>query len=135
MNIENEVFQYAKKYIQDNSKYNPYVYPTYVQTSKKFPLIIIKQTNDLLHDECLAKEEQKFRVTFEIEIYAENQPTTSRKLIIDELKELVNDVFDVHFGMSRRISRDLPNEDMNIDRHFLRYAAIVDENKRIFRRY
>lgn len=132
-NVEDEIFEYAKKYIQSKSKYSPYVYPDEIETQGKFPLVLIKYEDDPLYDECLAKEEQKYKVSYEIEIYAENQANQVKQEIRKELVDLVNDVFDEHFGFTRKENKNVPNADLNLDRRHMRFVAIIDENKRIYR--
>lgn len=98
------------------------------------PLVLIKYYDDPLYDECLAKEEQKWRVTYQIEIYTEDTAAAVRQTITKELINLVNEVFDNYYGFTRKRNRNVPNfEDENLDRQILRYVGIVDENKNIYR--
>lgn len=95
--------------------------------------MLIKYYDDPLYDECLAKEEQRWRVTYQIEIFAEDTATAVRQEIRKELINLVNEVFDDYYGFTRKRNRNVPNADLNIDRQLLRYVGIVDETKRIYR--
>ena len=54
--------------------------------------------------------------------------------ITDELVKLVNDVFDEHYGFTRRANNPIPNIDLDVDRRNMRFEAKIDENKRIYRR-
>lgn len=72
-------------------------------------------------------------MSYEIEIYAENQALQVKQEIRKELVKLVNDVFDEHFGFTRKQDRNIPNADLNLDRQYMKYVAIIDENKRIYR--
>jgi len=132
-NIENDIFSYAKTYIQNNSEYSPHVYSSDLKGKPKLPLVLIKYYDDPLYDECMAKEEQKWRVTYLIEIYTEDTSKQVRQEIRKELIKLVNDVFDDYYGFTRKRNRNAPNADENVDRQILRYVAIVDENKTIYR--
>ena len=67
------------------------------------------------------------------EIYAENQANQVKQEIRKELVDLVNDVFDEHFGFTRKENKNVPNADLNLDRRHMRFVAIIDENKRIYR--
>ncbi len=58
----------------------------------------------------------------------------AKEIITKELVKLVNDVFDEHFGFNRKENLNLPNIDQNVDRQHLRYDAIVNSNKIIYRR-
>jgi len=58
----------------------------------------------------------------------------ARQEITEELVNLVNECFDKYYGLCRRANRPAPNIDANIDRRYLKYDGLVNENKKIFRR-
>lgn len=101
-------------------------------------MVIIKESDNYFYDEALAKEEQKFIIRYEIDIYSINMKQDGKvipkEIIRKELTNLINDVLDVHYGFNRKQNLNLPNIDENVDRQYLSYEAIVDENKKIFRR-
>ena len=132
-NVYDEIFRYAKKYINENSNYSPKVIKD-TPPDKKFPLVIIRQTRDDLYNENLNKTDQRFRISFSIEIYAVNKDRIAKQTIIYELTQLVNDVFDEHYGMTRRTNREIPNIDTDVCRWNMRFDGKIDENKRIYRR-
>lgn len=103
-----------------------------------FPLVLIKLENDPLYDETLDKQDQQFKVTFEVEIYTvdttKDDKRVMKQVIRKELTKLVNDVLDEHFGFRRLSNRNVPNLDSNIDRQHLRYRGIVNESGTIFRK-
>ena len=59
---------------------------------------------------------------------------TAKQTIAKELKNLINDVFDEHYGMNRRFNREISNIDTDVYRWKMRFEAKIDENKRIYRR-
>lgn len=136
--VYNEMFQYAKKYITDNSSYSPKISKITPYEINKNPLVIIPRCKLLLKEETLHKKEQEFSLKFEIEIYAmdktEGTKTISRQTIIEELQELVYQIFGEHYGMKIREDKSIPNIDVNIDRQYLRFEATINENKIIYRR-
>ncbi len=99
-------------------------------------MIIITETeNSLINSsETLKYNEGKYNLTYEIELYAKDIDDKSKKEILDELKKLVNDVFDEHYKFTRRSCKTAPNADIDIGKIFMRYTAVIDENKRIYRR-
>ncbi len=131
--IYDEIFQYARTYLEENSIYSPQVKKD-TPPNKKFPLVIIKETRDILYDENLDKTDQRFRIGYEIEIYAMDKNKTAKQTIAKELKNLINDVFDEHYGMNRRFNREISNIDTDVYRWKMRFEAKIDENKRIYRR-
>lgn len=131
--VYDEIFQYASNYIKTNSKYSPRVLKE-VSETMKLPTVIIEQIEDPLYDENLDKSGQKFNLVYEINIYAEDQGTVKKHIIVDELKKLVNDVFDEYYGMNRRANTKAPNADLTVEKRYLRYEAKIDEKKIIYRR-
>ena len=79
--------------------------------NKKFPLVIVKEIRDNLYDENLDKTDQRFRIGYEIEIYAVNKDNVAKQTITNELIKLINDVFDEHYGMNREIEVEVEKED------------------------
>ncbi len=58
----------------------------------------------------------------------------AKEIITKELINLVNNVFDVHFGFNRKECLNIPDIDKNVDRQHIRYEAIVDNKNIIYRR-
>lgn len=132
--VYNGIFQDAKKYIQSNSQYKPIVSKDTPQESNKFPLVIIKQIDDPLYDENLDKTDQRFNLVFEIEIYTIDKDNIAKQVITEELKKLVNDIFDIKYGFTRKANNPAPNIDLNVDKRYMRYEGKIDENNIIYRR-
>lgn len=132
--VYDEIFDYAENYIKENSMYSPQILTSSPQETQRFPLIVIQESANPLEDEDLEKNDQQYYIEYEIEIYAIDKGNIPKQEIIQELKKLVNDVFDSHYGMYRRICNPNPNIDRDVDRLYMRYSAIIDENKIIYRR-
>lgn len=86
------------------------------------------------NSETLKYNEGKYNLTYEIEIYSKDIDEMSKNEILEELKKLVNDVFDVHYKFNRRTCKTAPNADIDVGKIFMRYTGVVDENKKIYRR-
>lgn len=132
--VYDEIFEYADKYIRENSKYFPKVLETPPEETKVFPLVVINEVDNTLENENLKKGDQKYKIEYDIEIYAIDKGTIPKEVIIQELKKLVNEVFDNHYGMLRRACIPTPNADRNVNKLYMRYNALIDENKVIYRR-
>ena len=131
--VYDQIFQYAKQYIKEKSKYSPKVLKN-TQYDKKIPFISIKEIRDDLYDENLDKTDQRFNIGYEIKIYTINKGRTAKEEIAEELKNLVNDVFDTHYGLRRTFNKEIPNVDLNVFRWGMRFEGKIDENKIIYRR-
>lgn len=132
-NVYDQIFQYGKKYIQEKSKYSPDIFKD-IPEDKSFPLIVIREINNSLWNENLNKTDQRFNIGYEIEIYTMNKGQVVKQEIANELINLVNDVFDVHYGLRRTLSQQVPNIDIDVYRWNMRFEGKVDENKIIYRR-
>lgn len=131
--VYDEFYRYARTYLEAESQYAPQVKKD-TPPNKKFPLVIIKEIRDNLYDENLDKTDQRFRIGYEIEIYAMNKGNIAKQTITKELVKLINDVFDKHYGMNRRLNREVSNIDTDVYRWKMGFEGKIDENKRIYRR-
>lgn len=131
--VYDEIFQYLKKYLTENSTYSPKILKD-TPTSKYFPLVIVKEVRDDLYSENMDKTDQRFYIGYEIEIYSMDKGNIAKQIITDEIKKLINDVFDEHYGMNRKTNKQLDNADTDVYRWYMLYEAKIDENKRIYRR-
>lgn len=134
-NIYNQVFTTAKEYILAQSQYTPLVTKRIPEQSGHFPVVTIVQIRDRLHDETLKKTEQKVVLAFEINVFAQDTEEKNGLEIIDELKELVDEVFSDQLGMTRETDEPMDNLDRYVRRQYMRYSCILNmEDKRIYRR-
>lgn len=134
-NIYNQVFTTAKEYILERSQYTPLVTKRIPEQSGHFPVVTIVQIRDRLHDETLKKTEQKVVLAFEVNVFAQDTEETNGLEIIDELKELVDEVFGDQLGMTREMDEPMDNLDRYVRRQYMRYSCILNmEDKRIYRR-
>lgn len=131
--VYDEIYEYAKTYLTEKSIYSPKVLKD-TPPDKKFPLVIIKEIRDDLYSENLDKTDQRFNIGYEIEIFTVDKPNISKQAITNELKKLMNNVFDEHYGMNRVSNKEIPNIDTDVYRWNMMYEAKIDENKRIYRR-
>ena len=131
--VYDQIFQYTKKYIKEKSKYSPKILKS-TQQDKTFPFISIKEIRDDLYDENLDKTDQRFNIGYEIEIYTITKGSIAKEEITEELKNLINDVFDTHYGLRRTFNKEIPNVDLNVFRWGMRFEGKIDENKIIYRR-
>ena len=131
--VYDQIFQYAKKYIKEKSKYSPKVLKS-TQQDKTFPFISIKEIRDDLYSENLDKTDQRFNIGYEIEIYTITKGNIAKEEITEELKKLINDVFDIQYGLRRTFNQEMPNVDLNVFRWGMRFEGKIDENKIIYRR-
>ena len=130
--IYESIFQYAEKYIKENSIYNPRVFRNAPTELDIFPLVIIPQCKIILDDETLKYGEQKYQVIFEIEIYSTDKTVegekVSRQTIIQELEKLVYEVFEEHYGLLGGEPEIKPNADTNVARENIKFTGKIKDN-------
>ena len=137
-NIYESIFQYAKKYIKENSIYSPEVFKNIPTESNIFPLVIIPECKIILDEETLKYGERKYEIIFEIEFYAIDKSRgankkISRETIVHELEKLVYQVFEEHYGLLGKEPKMRPNADTNIARETIRFTGKI-KNNIIYRR-
>ena len=134
-NIYEQVFQTAKEYISAQSNYSPLITKRIPEQSGRFPVITIVQILDRLYDETLKKTEQKVVLSFEVNVFAQDTEEKNALEIIDELKDLVDEVFNEQLGMTREKDEPMDNLDRYVRRQYMRYSCILNmDDKRIYRR-
>ena len=135
--IYDNIFQYAKKYIEKNSIYSPKVYKSAPTESKTFPLVIIPECKIVIADETLKYGEQKYNLIFDIETYTTDKTIENKKIarqtIISELQKLIYDVFEEHYKMLGEEPQLRPNADLNVAREGIKFTAKI-KNNIIYRR-
>lgn len=136
-NIYENMFQYAKQYIKQKSIYSPEVFKNSPTESDVFPLVIIPRCKVILDEETLKYGERKYEVVFETEIYATdksiNNKKVSRATIIQELEELVYEIFEEHYGLLGEEPIPTPNADTNVTRETISFTGKI-KNNIIYRR-
>lgn len=136
-NIYENIFQYAKKYINEESIYSPEVFKNAPTESDIFPLVIIPKCRTILDEETLKYGERRYEVIFEIEIYATdksiNNKKVSRTTIIQELEKLVYETFEEHYGLLGGEPKITPNADTNVARETISFTGKI-KNNIIYRR-
>lgn len=137
-NLYNNIFQYAKQYIKQKSIYSPEVFKNAPTESNIFPLVIIPKCKIILDEETLKYGERRYKVKFEIEIYAvdksiEANKKISRETIINELENLIYEVFEEHYGLLGEDPTIKPNADTNVARETISFTCKI-KNNIIYRR-
>ena len=124
-----EIFDRYKKFIQENSQYEPRIVKYNTNTSPYFPLVVLtlsdnKDTNYCTNDKIEFYEEFYFTVNF----YAKNKKTQdgviASQIIINELVKLTNQFFN-ELNMKRTLSKPTPNFDTEVLRHTSQYQCLI----------
>lgn len=130
----NQLYEEIKKYVEQNSEFNPRVVQKSLKQSDKFPLITILEDdniNSLISTDFKDKTDE---ITITINIYAEDKvfgnKTISNVNIVKELLILVDRVCN-KYKMRRTQCKPTPNLDENIYRITTKYTKKIISNKNI----
>lgn len=137
MNIETPVFKKLKKYLQDKSKFKPYVFNDIPKNLTVFPTItFIENTNiEDTRATTLNRQEYANRLTVTVEIYAKDTVIDgiqySSKEIINELKYLIFDFFQA-WGFTRTQATKADYLNYEVGRYVIIETCIVNNwNRKI----
>lgn len=132
LEIYDKIFQILKKFLQEESAYNPLVSKMPQKQSDKFPLVVITEEDNSYFSGTTRFEETRSKVDYEINIYTRDVAIDGKKIskleVAKELKELVDNVMNCNLKMRRRSCRPTPNLDKDIYRITMRYSATVNDN-------
>lgn len=143
-----EIYDYVKAQLSDLTL-NPYgssISP-YEASSYLMPTIVMKQIRLSLDDETLSHDGQRFAMTIETNVYAENKVMTvagegqyeivssevNRRKIANQISDLLFEILHNHFGLKLEDRKPIPNINPNVYRVYLRFAGKYDEAKTIYR--
>lgn len=90
-----------------------------------------------IEDETLCYGEQKYNFKIEIEIYATDKTVGSKKIarqtIIEELENLIYEIFEEHYRFRGNEPQVRPNADINVSREAIQFEGKI-KNNIIYRR-
>lgn len=115
-----------KKYIEENSIYNPKVVKHVNYDKQTFPVIDFHYQNSVnTNDATVDGIEYYDDEYFEVIIYAIDNNGTSRNVITEELIELTHKFLGRYKGMRRTLCTPIPNMDTNVLRTLINYQCQV----------
>lgn len=136
--VFNEIYQALSNQlaISENNPYGsviePYV-PTYEFDS--LPMIVLSQLDYRLTDETLEKLEKKHEVVIEAQVYANTKSGVDKRVIANQLSDLVENTIQNTYGLGLEMSNVIPNVEENIYRVVLRFRGFVDDDTKVIYRF
>lgn len=132
LEIYDKIFNILKKFLADESQYNPIVSKQELRQTDKFPLVVITEEDNSYLTGTTRFEETKSRLEYEINVYATdkniNGNIVAKQVIARELVGLIDNVMSYNLRMIRRSCRPTPNLDNSIYRITIRYRANLNDN-------
>lgn len=132
MELPMYVFNKIKKYVLENSNYNPKVFQNVVD--KTYPLIVVENNSNRLYSQTqdIYRLDVTRALSFEISILAINVENVDSSIICNELSNLVNYVMQEELNMQGGLDACLKN--INTDKatkYILHYNCILDARHNI----
>ena len=126
----NEIFVAYKKFMEDNSKYNPRIVKYNTNTSTYFPVVTFVLSNSVNTNNCtLDKIENYDQHYYTINIFTkdkinEENETVASQIVNEELTSLTIQFFE-KINMKRTLCNITPNLDYSILRRTLQFQCLV----------
>lgn len=130
MDIETDILLSFKKYINQKSIFRDIlkVFPSSPQSFSSFPTIVVREVNNFDYEgaKTLNKMEYMDYLTYQVDIYTQdvvvNGMEYPARLVISELKKLVNDFFS-NLNFTRTSSTKGDYIDITVSRHIMLFSA------------
>lgn len=126
-----EIFDRYKKFIEENSEYNPRVVKYNTNTSTYFPIITCTLSDNRDTEHCTIDYIERYDAFyFTIDIYTKDKTSGSNvivasQIINDELCKLTIQFFGEILRMKRTLNRPTPNLDTSILRKTIQYQCLI----------
>lgn len=101
----------------------------------ELPLIVLSQVDYRLHKEALNKTEKQHEIVIEAQIFAINKDNVNKRVIANQLGDLVETILQDNYGLGLEMSNVIPNVDENVYRIALRFRGYVYDNNKIIYRF
>lgn len=123
--IYDSLFKELKIYLNNNSKYTPYVGKK-EPNEKKFPIVIFKNiSRDSIYT-TLKYTDEIYYMDLEINVYAIQYNGTSNMTIANEITNLIEQFFKDKYKVKVKINEDVANIDSNVYRNLISVSFKVE---------
>lgn len=123
--IYSDIYNDLKKFIINNSKYNPYV-GNKEPNDKKFPVVVIKDNFKDSNYTNLKYGERIYIIDLEINIYAIQYNNIPNNTIANELTDIIEKYFEEKYKLNIKISKNIPNIDSLVYRNLVNVKMKLD---------
>lgn len=118
---------------------NPYgaIIEPYIPTQEfdEFPIIVLSQIDYRLSNETLNKNEKQHEIVLEAQIFAIDKDGVHRRVIANQVADLVEQIIQDNYGLGLQMSNVIPNVDENIYRIVLQFRGYVYDNTKVIYRF
>lgn len=128
INIEDEIFNKLKTELVSVN-----VEPEFNESTPDYPLVTFREITNVANPDTIDNLGDKHnQLAFQVDIYTVGN---LKKSNAKQIRSDVDDILGGFYKMTRDFSDEVPNlTDTRIYRYTMRYSALVDDNKVIYRR-
>ncbi len=123
--IPNDIKNELEAYLQENSKYSPYVKKR-KPNAKLFPLVLVEELSDYSVYTTLKYTDEIYYIDLRIEVFAMQKGNVSNMTIAHELTNLIEQFFRDNYKANVRTSRNVANIDPNVYRNITSVSFKVE---------
>ena len=105
---------------------------SYNSSKPDYPLVIVSEGSNTSNIGTRDSSGEKYNdILLEINIYSNAKNKVTQ---VEGIRNAVDEILSDELGMPRTFSGVIPNVDGNVFRYVLRYAFLIDKNKKVYRR-
>ena len=125
-----KIYPELKKYVEENSTYEPLVTKNKPSVSKIFPIVPVKLLPSQSEYGNLSYTQERFRFGIEIDINTQdktvNNVKTSKRIISEEITLWIIKYFKENYRVTTYIDPNAISTDENIHRAIVRISGVID---------
>lgn len=125
-----KIYPELKRYIEENSKYEPLVVKNKPSISKKFPIIPVKLLPSQSTYGNLSYTQERFNFGIEIDVNAQDRTVDneiiSKRVICEEITSLIIKYFKENYRVTIYIDSNATITDETIHRALIRVSGVID---------
>ncbi len=123
--LYDEITENLKIYLQEHSEYKPDVYQD-IPEEKTFPVVIVKLLPYTVEYTTKKYTDELYNYGLEINVFSIKQGNIAKQTIADEITNYVETFFNKEYRMTLTVSKNAPNEDVDVYRNIVQATCILD---------
>ena len=123
--LYDEITENLGIYLKEHSEYKPDVYQD-IPEEKTFPIVIVKLLPYTVEYTTKKYTDELYNYGLEVNIFAIKQGNVAKQTIADEIANFVEAFFSKEYRMTLTVSKNAPNEDIDVYRNIVQATCILD---------
>lgn len=123
--LYDEITENLEIYLKEHSEYKPDVYQD-IPEEKTFPVVIVKLLPYTVEYTTKKYTDELYNYGLEINVFSIKQGNIAKQTIADEITNYVETFFNKEYRMTLTVSKNAPNEDVDVYRNIVQATCILD---------